>query len=189
MLPDRVSPDLSDNRIFVMISWLCFEWQTHNLPDVSSLVAPLVVRAAKKSDFEAVAKVLKSAFSADSAWGDVNRSVAVKLAAATEEVFSEEEPHCVVIVHGTRIIGASLLDVGAEAPNHLLSGPCILHEYRNRGLASALLAASLDHLCQNGIQLARGITRANSLAARFVYPKFGGVAHPLETDPLLTEAA
>jgi len=170
-----------------MISWLCFEWQTQNLPDHSSLVAPLLVRAAKKSDGEAVAKVLKSAFSADSTWGDVNRSVAVKLAAATGEVFSAENPHCMVIVHGNRVIGASLMDVGAEAPNHLLSGPCILHEYRNRGLASALLAASLDHLCKNDIKTARGITRENSLTSRFVYPKFGGVAHPFDGDPLVID--
>jgi ribosomal protein S18 acetylase RimI-like enzyme len=172
-----------------MTSWICFEWQTHSLPDVSLLVAPLVVRAAKKSDFEVVAKVLKSAFSADSTWGDVNRVVAVKLAEDTGEVFSVEDPHCLVIVHGARVIGASLLDVRPDAPNHLLSGPCILHEYRNRGLASALLAASLNHLFQNDIPLARGITKEHSLTARFVYPKFGGVSHPLETDPLITEAA
>ncbi|MEI6279569.1 MAG: GNAT family N-acetyltransferase [Verrucomicrobiae bacterium] len=168
-----------------MISWLSFEWQTHDLPDFSSLVAPMTIRAAKKSDGEVVARVLKSAFSADSTWGDVNRAVAAKLAAVAEVVFSVEDPHCVVIVHGARVIGASLLDAGAEAPSHLLSGPCILHEYRNRGLASALLAASLDHLCKNDIKLARGITRENSLTARFVYPKFGGVARPYEDDPLL----
>ncbi|MEI6071615.1 MAG: GNAT family N-acetyltransferase [Verrucomicrobiae bacterium] len=170
-----------------MISWLCFEWQTDSLPDFSSLVAPLAVRAVKKSEAGVVAKVLKSAFSADSAWGDVNRAVSARLAVAAEAVFSEEDPHCVVIVHGNRVIGASLLDAGAEAPSHLLSGPCILHEYRNRGLASALLAASLDHLGKNGIALARGITRANSLTARFVYPKFGGTARPFESDPLIAD--
>jgi len=170
-----------------MISWLCFEWQTHNLPNFDSLAAPLLVRAAKKSEEEAVAKVLKSAFSADPAWGDVNRAVATRLAASTEAVFSAEETHCMVIVHGSRVIGASLLSVAADAPNHLLSGPSILHEYRNRGLASALLAASLDHLSQNDIKLARGITRANSLAARFVYLKFGGSAHPFDGDPLAAD--
>ena len=34
----------------------------------------------------------------------------------------------------------------------------------------------------------RGMTRANSITARFIYPKFGGVAHPAEGDPLKPKA-
>lgn len=172
-----------------MISWLCFEWRTDNLPDFDSLVAPLVIRPAEKSDEEGVAKVLKSAFAVDSGWGDVNRAVEALLTAATERVFSDANPHCLVVLHGNRIIGASLIDTDSGAENHLLSGPCILHEYRNRGLASALLAASLGYLAKTDIKTARGFTRANSITARFIYSKFGGTSRPFDGDPLKMEAA
>lgn len=172
-----------------MIQWLCFEWQTSDLPEFSSLAAPMVIRAARKTEHEVVAKTLKSALSVDSAWGGMSRSVAARLARTTEEIFASDDPHCMVIVHGQHVVGVSLLDVAPDAPNHLLSGPCVLQEYQNRGLASTLLAASLDHLQKNSVKLARGITRANSLAARFVYPKFGGVSHPHDTKPPKPAAA
>jgi len=172
-----------------MISWLCFEWQTSGAPDAGSLVSPLVIRPAEKSDEEGVAKVLKSSFAVDSGWGDVNRTVEVLLASAAERVFAEPSPHCLVVVHGSRVIGASLLAVDAGVENHLISGPCILHEYRNRGLASALLAASLGHLAKLDVKTARGLTRANSITARFIYQKFGGSSRPFDGDPLKLEAA
>jgi predicted N-acetyltransferase YhbS len=51
-----------------------------------------------------------------------------------------------VICHGQRIIGASALSTEMDAENHLLSGPCVLMEYRNRGLGTALLYYSLKQL-------------------------------------------
>lgn len=135
-----------------------------------------------------MSKAIRSAFSMDSAWGDVSRALAEKLEVNIEKAFSEAEPSCVVLVHGTRVIGASVLDLTPDASNHLLSGPCILHEYRNRGLASALLAESLAFLGKKEIPVARGLTRANSITARFIYPKFGGVSHPFNGDPLKLKA-
>ncbi len=62
-------------------------------------------------------------------------------------------------------------------------GPCVLAEYRNRGLGTSLLAASLDHLRGSGVSLANAITREGAPVARFLYPKFGGQA-PLVTPSL-----
>lgn len=171
-----------------MISWLSFEWKTGGLQKEGASSKPLVLRAAEKGEEEGVAKAIRSAFSMDSAWGDVSRALAEKLEVNIEKAFSEAEPSCVVLVHGTRVIGASVLDVTPDASNHLLSGPCILHEYRNRGLASALLAESLAFLGKKEIPVARGLTRANSITARFIYPKFGGVSHPFNGDPLKLKA-
>ncbi|MFA7343967.1 MAG: GNAT family N-acetyltransferase [Terrimicrobiaceae bacterium] len=167
-----------------MISWLCFEWKTSGLPEREVSFEPFIIRVAEKSEQESVSKAIKSAFSMDSVWGDVSRPLREKIALDLDAGFSLPEPSCVVLVHGARVIGASVLDVGPDAENHLSSGPCILHEYRNRGLASGLLAASLDFLKKNGVPVARGLTRANSITARFIYPKFGGVSHPIEGDPL-----
>ncbi|MCX6968875.1 MAG: GNAT family N-acetyltransferase [Verrucomicrobia bacterium] len=171
-----------------MISWICFEWKTSGLPKDGVSFEPFVIRAAEKSEQESVAKSIKSAFSMDSVWGDVSRPLAEKIAAGIEAAFLLPEPSCVVLAHGSRVIGASVLDGSPDATNHLSSGPCILHEYRNRGLASGLLAASLAFLQKKEIAVARGLTRANSITARFIYPKFGGVSHPIEGDPLKPKA-
>lgn len=184
--PDRVfaSPD----ALFCMISWICFEWKTNTLPKSEVSFEPFVIRAAGKSEEDGVAKAIKSAFSMDSVWGDVSKPLAEKISLDLEAAFSLSEPSCVVLAHGSRVIGASVLDANPDASNHLSSGPCILHEYRNRGLASGLLAASLAFLQKKEISVARGLTRANSITARFVYPKFGGVQHPIEGDPLKLKA-
>jgi ribosomal protein S18 acetylase RimI-like enzyme len=60
----------------------------------------------------------------------------------------------------------------------------ILHEYRNRGVGSALLAASLAFIRDRDVPVVRGVTRADSTTARFVYPKFSGVSAAGEFDPL-----
>jgi GNAT superfamily N-acetyltransferase len=167
-----------------MISWLCFEWKTGGPLKGEVPFKPLVIRPAQKSEEDGIAKAIKSAFSMDSAWGDVSRPLAERVAQGIEKAFSRDEPACVVLAHGTRVIGASVLEIDPDAHNHLISGPCILHEYRNRGLASGLLAASLSFLHEKNVAVARGLTRANSIPARFIYPKFGGISHPFNGDPL-----
>jgi len=167
-----------------MIPCSRFEWQKSEIQLSTPAIAPLVVRTAEKSDEDGVPKVLKSAFAVDAGWGDISRKLIERLDEDAEEIFSADEPRCLVVAHGTRVIGVSLLDTDPEAVNHLLSGPCILNEYRNRGLATSLLAASLEHLWKSGVKTVCGLTRSNSITARFVYPKFGGVAQPYSSDPL-----
>jgi len=97
-------------------------------------------------------------------------------------VFHEKhEPLCLIVAHGARIIGASALAIEPEAQNHLLTGPCVSMEYRNRGLASALLTQSLLTLRDAGLPIARGVTKQGSPAAQFIYPKLGSVCAPPET--------
>ena len=171
-----------------MISWLCFEWKTSGLPKDEVYFEPFTIRVAEKSEQDGIFKAIKSAFSMDSVWGDVSRPLTEKIGIDLDAGFSLPDPSCVVLVHGSRVIGASVLDINPGAENHLSSGPCILHEYRNRGLASGLLGASLAFLQKKDIPVVRGLTRANSITARFIYPKFGGVSHPVEGDPLKPKA-
>ncbi len=83
-----------------------------------------------------------------------------------------------VVTHGSRIIGASVLTFQRKAESHLLTGPCILVEYRNRGLATALLGESLMVLREAGVRSASGLTQAGSPTAEFLYPKFRSVCEP-----------
>jgi GNAT superfamily N-acetyltransferase len=103
-----------------------------------------------------------------------------------ERAFDRPDPSCIVSLHGQRVIGASLLDADPDVGNHLLSGPMLLHEeYRNRGVGSGLLAASLLFLRDKGLSKVRGVTRANSTVSRFVYTKFSSIQTPYNQDPLL----
>ena len=128
--------------------------------------------------------MISSAFSMDPAWGDITRALTENATAAIGAAFDRQPPSCVVLLHGHRIIGASVLDPNPNAENHLLTGPCILHEYRNRGLGIGLLRNSLAFLAEHEVGTARGITRAQSTTARFIYSKFGSSSTPYELDPL-----
>jgi predicted N-acetyltransferase YhbS len=134
------------------------------------------IRRATREEWEEVLHVLLLGLSMDSTWNDAFAQVEAHLREAAERLFNASEPLCLVIPKGNRLIAASLLDPGAEASSHLVSGPVVLMEYRNRGLGSRLLQASLEALRGVGIATATGITRDRTEAARYVYPKFGGNA-------------
>lgn len=172
------------------VSWLRFEWDLNKVPtEGGEALPPFLVRAAKKEERDAVLNVIASAFSMDTGWGDIKAAMIERLRKSALTSFEREIPACIALLHGGRIIGASLLQDEPEAESHLASGPCILHEYRSRGYGTLLLKASLDALHKGGVKKAHAITREKTIAARFVYPKFGGTAAPwtmeLEAAPKL----
>jgi GNAT superfamily N-acetyltransferase len=140
-------------------------------------------RVAQADEKETVLNVMRSAFAMDPTWGDIHNTVTGWVGMHAQAAFRQTPPSCGAVSHGTRIIGVSLVDFATDAEVHLLSGPCVLHEYRSRGLGSALLHASLELLAGQGLNVVFGLTRAQSTAARFVYPKFGGTAEPYEFNP------
>jgi ribosomal protein S18 acetylase RimI-like enzyme len=118
--------------------------------------------------------------SMDPAWNDSVMKVDLYLREAVSRIFSQEEPLCLVMPKGNRFVAASLLDPSAEDFGHLVSGPAVLVEYRNRGIGSRLLHASLLALKERGLDVASGVTRVNTIASRYVYPKYGGVAESIQ---------
>jgi predicted GNAT family acetyltransferase len=160
--------------------WQRFHWNLEKTLDASRPVAPpFVFRKAEPADLDAVLKVVSSALLMERAWTGTGSDFSRDLDKRCEQAFAGESPACMVVQHGTRVIGASVLDLAEEAEFHLITGPCILHEYRSRGFGSALLQQSLERLCDEGLQRAAALARVNSTTARFVYPKFGGVAEPV----------
>ena len=83
------------------------------------------------------------------------------------------------------MIGASILLPDPTAGNHLAPGPCVLMEYRNRGLGTALLVESLRQLRAAGLSRASGLAKNNAPVAKFLYPKFNGVVTPGDTPALV----
>jgi GNAT superfamily N-acetyltransferase len=97
--------------------------------------------------------------------------------------------HSILLRHGERMIGASLLDTNPDAENHLLTGPCVLHEYQGRGLGSLLFHRSLLHLAGSGVKEARGFCLSRSKLDRYVYAKFGGISESRMASPKAQETA
>jgi len=121
----------------------------------------------------------------DSAWNDSFAMAEHYLTAAVGRLFNEQEPLCLVIPKGNRLIAASLLDPDPDSVQQLVSGPMVTMEYRNRGIGTRLLHASLVALQERGLGTATGITRERTVAARHVYAKFGSISESFSLPSLL----
>jgi predicted N-acetyltransferase YhbS len=169
-----------------LVRWRRFVWELAKLSAVDgSLPTHYHLRAATREEEKPVHRVIFSAFSLDSSWSDALQNFRESLEAQIEAAFAHENVPALVICHGQRIIGASALTTSADVENHLLSGPCVLMEYRNRGLGTALLQYSLKQLQNAGLEQACGISKENVVASKFIYPKFGSVSAPCEFEPVL----
>lgn len=168
------SPDLQPGGGDTASPWLRFAWNASVLgaaPAGSDLI-----RRATREEGEEVLRVLLLSLSMDSAWNDSFAQAERYLSEGVARIFNATEPLCLVIPKGNRMIAASLLDPLPEAPFHLVSGPSVLMEYRNRGIGSRLLYASLEALAQAGVTNPTGITRDKTVASKYVFPKFGGTS-------------
>ena len=170
-----------------LVRWTRFTWNLAKLPEAQDAFGThFSFRHARDNEQEAVWTVAQRAFMLDADWTDTFKIFSDHLKTRIEETFLQKENHCLVLTHGARIIGVSVLCMQKESDSHLLSGPCILTEYQSRGLGTALLCNSLLALREGGLDQARGVTRQNGVAAKFVYSKFNSTSAPfnLETQPV-----
>jgi N-acetylglutamate synthase-like GNAT family acetyltransferase len=143
------------------------------------------IRPVTRDEEKTVRAVISSSFALDMNWSDTLKTMQEWMEARLDEVFAHKVAPCLVVTHGTRVIGASPLDPNKEAECHLVSGPCVLNEYRNRGIGTELLFQSLSALREAGFETARAITKSNVPVAKFVYTKFNSVSEPWEFEPVL----
>jgi ribosomal protein S18 acetylase RimI-like enzyme len=167
-----------------LVRWTRFTWDLTKLaPVYPAIDSHYRVRQATLEDEKAVRTAIISAFTLDSNWNYALRELRGQVDTALSQVFHEKGSiPCMVVTHGNRVIGASALNTGRDADNHLLTGPCILIEYRNRGLATALLAESLVFLRDLGMTQANALTKQDSPTAKFLYTKFGSKSTPYESE-------
>ena len=171
-----------------LVRWKRFTWQLPKLPPLEqTLPAHFVVRPATREEAKSVVHVIMTSFSLDSAWSDSLNLFRDRLEMQLDLAFHRESTPALVITHGPRIIAASALNTEIEAESHLVSGPCVLSEYCNRGLGTSLLHASLRQLREAGLTRASGITKENTPACKFVYRKFGAESASYEYSPALAE--
>jgi Acetyltransferase (GNAT) family len=178
-----MSPDI---RTYVaspymkLLNWVRFTWDLNTLPSTVNLPPHYKIDPVAKEREKEVRGVLSRSFLLDPAWNPAIAEVMHTLQPWLDRVFIAEENTCLALRHGSRIIGASVLCLDANAENHLVPGPCILMEYRNRGFGSRLLEASLIRMREAGLTRATGLARELSPVAKFLYPKYNGVAAPAD---------
>ncbi len=171
-----------------LVRWLRFSWNLSKLPaEENPLDVRYRIRVAAKEEEPAVRNVIQSAFTLDMNWNDSLKSIRHSFDEQLNEAFNAKPSFCLVVTHGSRIIAASVVLASREADSQLISGPCVISEYRNRGLGTALLRASLEALREAGFVSAHAVTKANVPVARFVYTKFQSTSAPWEFE--ITAAA
>jgi hypothetical protein len=169
-----------------LLNWIRFTWDLKNLPSGEVLLPDHYhIAPAEPADEMGVRKVFSSSFLLDSTWnpaiGEVMQTIQLQL----DKVFTSDSRTCLALRHGTRVIGAVVLSSQTGAGDHLMPGPSLLIEYRNRGFGTCLLERSLQWLREAGLSGASAIAPAYAPAAKFLYPKFSGVAAPVESSALL----
>lgn len=171
-----------------LVRWKRFTWDLTKLPALENTLPPhFIFREASREEVKVVSTVVMTSFSLDSAWSDVLKVFRDRLEMQLELAFQRESSPAIVVSHGTRIIGASVLSTEIDADSHLVSGPCVLSEYCNRGLGTALLHQSLRQLRHAGLDRAAAITKENVPACKFVYPKFGSSSTSFDYEPQVVE--
>jgi ribosomal protein S18 acetylase RimI-like enzyme len=164
-----------------LVGWLRFTWESKLLPGTSYIITEQYsIRRAAKEEKAQAWQVISSCFLLETCWNDVVNDLLPRIHHHFDEKFSHREIDCLVITHGNRIIGASVVQPLPEVTNHLLSGPCVSNEYRNRGFGALLLKESLLMVAKRGVPQVFGVTRSTSPAAKFVYRKFGGTSESYE---------
>ena len=172
-----------------LVRWTRFSWDLAKLPDEElDLPAHYHIRQVNREEEKTVRSVIWSSFALDMNWSDTLKTMEEWMNEQLDEVFSHKSIPCLVVTHGTRIIGASPLSLNPTAEVHLVSGPCLLNEYRNRGIGTELLYQSLKALRESGLEEARAITKSNLPVAKFVYTKFKSVSEPSEFEPILVRS-
>jgi hypothetical protein len=165
-------------------TWVSFCWDlaTTNLPKI---VAPkhYQLDIVGSSDYDETRKMIARSFALDPNWNFALHEANAIVENAITRSLNAETTACLALRHGSRIIAGTFLALDANAPEQLVPGPCVLMEYRNRGLGTLLLGMALRRLREAGLTRASAISCQGSPVARFLYPKFDG--HPSPITPLL----
>ena len=164
-----------------LLNWVRFTWDLHSLASTQlDLPAHYKIDPVTKEHEKEIRSVLSRSFRLDPAWNPAIGEVMHTLQSWLDRVFLAEENICLALRHGARIIGASVVCLDGDAENHLVPGPCILMEYRNRGFGTRLLETSLKRMREAGLSRATGIARELSPVAKFLYPKYNGAVSPVD---------
>ena len=152
-----------------------FFWDLKELPQgAGEISAPFVLRTAGDQEAEEALAVVQASYDLDPEWSGCASHIRETVLPGVSKALAKE-PTCLFVQHGNRVIAASVYDCDPEKGGvHLVSGPCVLIEYRSRGIGGVLLGATLEALKSRGLSEATGHTRPNGPSAKYLATKFGG---------------
>ncbi|HEV2806639.1 MAG TPA: GNAT family N-acetyltransferase [Chthoniobacterales bacterium] len=167
-------------------NWIRFTWDLSQLPPFqNALPEHYEIGPATAEDEMELRKVISTSFVLDPTWSPELQEVTEKIEAWLERAFTSPTCTFLALRHGTRIIGASVLSTEPDADMHLIPGPCISMEYRNRGFGTRLLEQALIRLREAGLSQAAGVAKENLPVSRFLYRKFNATSSPYDFTPLV----
>jgi len=167
-------------------NWIRFTWDLTKLPTFeTTLPEHYEIGPATAEDEMELRKIISSSFVLDPMWNPELQEVTEKIEAWLERAFASPDCLFLALRHGTRIIGASVLCTQADVDMHLIPGPCISTEYRNRGFGTRLLEKTLTRLREAGLTQAVGVAKENVPVSKFLYPKFNATSSPYDFTPLV----
>lgn len=151
-----------------------FRWNLSDLPpDSAPAPAPFTLRPAGEQELEDAVRVVQASYDLDPDWSGCAKHINNVILPGLRRTF-EGEATCLFLLHGNRVIAVSAYDPEPADGVHLVTGPCVLIEYRNRGIGGSLLHATLEALRARGVTEAVGLVRPGTPAAKFLCRKFGG---------------
>lgn len=168
-----------------------FTWELKNLPpNAGEIPEPYVLRTAGEEEADQAMSLVQSCYNLDPEWSGCALHIKGSVLPGVMKTMAKEAS-CLFVQHGNRVIGVSVFDCEPEHGGvHLVTGPCVLIEYCNRGIGGALLGATLSALRERGLSVAHGQTRPKSSSAKYLCAKFGGMAVPTEDPaPVRADAA
>lgn len=164
-----------------------FRWKLTGAPGLpSALPKPYILREAGDQELEDALRVVQASYNLDPEWSGGGKHIDEVILPAVKRAFAHGA-NCLFALHGNRVIGASVFDPEAPDGVHLVTGPCVFIEYRNRGIGGALLGATLEALRARGLAEAVGRTRPGTPSAKFLCSKFGGEAVASPSAPKVAE--
>lgn len=167
-------------------NWIRFTWDLTQLPPFENVLPEhYEIGPATANDETELRKIISSSFVLDPTWSPALQEVTEKIEAWLASAFASSDCIFLALRHGTRIIGASVLSTKPDAEMHLIPGPCISTEYRNRGFGTRLLEQALTRLRDAGLTQATGVAKENVPASKFLYPKFNATSSPHDFTPLV----
>lgn len=167
-------------------NWIRFTWDLTQLPTFENPLAEhYEIGPATAEDEMELRKIISSSFVLDPMWSPELQEVTEKIEAWLASAFASPACSFLALRHGTRIIGASVISTEAEAEMHLIPGPCVSMEYRNRGFGTRLLEQALSRLREAGLREAAGLAKENLPVSKFLYPKFNATSSPYDITPLV----
>lgn len=157
-----------------------FRWKLADLQsEAAPIPGPYTLRPAAEQEMDDAVRVIQASYNLDPEWSGCAKHIDEVVLPAVRKVF-QGEATCLFLLHGNRVIAASAYDPEPADGIHLISGPCVLIEYRNRGIGGALLHATLESLRARGVSEAVGQTRPGTPSAKYLCRKFGG--QPVSAD-------